>query len=209
MLELVKRHMGGAGVTPHGFRATFSTWVTEQTDTPTEIRELALAHVSGDKVAAACQRSVLLEKRRALMEHWGWSRKARSSSFVLLSSPDLPVLKFAAARARFAQYGAFGSKVGSAWPRNSRRRCQLPLTPIVDPAIDQNLTDATVGRVSATQMAAVRSWTHSRRSRTSTAMPAHARGCAKTQLSGVAPQLSIRVPVVLTIMLRSSGPLRF
>ena len=53
MLELVKRHMGRAGVTPHGFRATFSTWVTEQTDTPTEIRELALAHVSGDKVAAA------------------------------------------------------------------------------------------------------------------------------------------------------------
>src|SRR5215467_7185263 len=38
---LVKRHMGLVGVTPHGFRATFSTWVTEQTDTPTEIRELA------------------------------------------------------------------------------------------------------------------------------------------------------------------------
>src|SRR5262249_35832402 len=36
MLELVKRHMGRVGVTPHGFRATFSTWVTEQTDTPTE-----------------------------------------------------------------------------------------------------------------------------------------------------------------------------
>jgi integrase len=71
MLELVKRHMGRVGVTPHGFRATFSTWVTEQTDTPTEIRELALAHVSGDKVAAAYQRSVLLEKRRALMERWG------------------------------------------------------------------------------------------------------------------------------------------
>ena len=52
-------------------RATFSTWVTEQTDTPTEIRELALAHISGDKVAAAYQRSVLLEKRRTLMERWG------------------------------------------------------------------------------------------------------------------------------------------
>ena len=71
MLELVKRHMGRVGVTPHGFLATFSTWVTEQTDTPTEIRELALAHVSGDKVAAAYQRSVLLEKRRTLMERWG------------------------------------------------------------------------------------------------------------------------------------------
>jgi integrase len=71
MLELVKRHMGRVGVTPHGFRATFSTWVTEQTDTPIEIRELALAHVSGDKVAAAYQRSVLLEKRRTLMERWG------------------------------------------------------------------------------------------------------------------------------------------
>jgi integrase len=71
MLELVKRHMGRAGVTPHGFRASFSTWVTEQMDTPTEIGELALAHISGDKIAAAYQRSVLLEKRRALMERWG------------------------------------------------------------------------------------------------------------------------------------------
>jgi integrase len=71
MQGLVKRHMGLVGVTPHGFRATFSTWVTEQTDTPTEIRELALAHISGDKVAAAYQRSVLLEKRRTLMERWG------------------------------------------------------------------------------------------------------------------------------------------
>jgi hypothetical protein len=39
----------------------FSTGVTELTDTPTEIRELALAYFSGDKVAAAYQRSVLVE----------------------------------------------------------------------------------------------------------------------------------------------------
>lgn len=70
MLTMVKR-MSRPDITPHGFRATFSMWVTEQTDTPTEIRELALAHVSGDKVAAAYQRSVLLEKRRVLMERWG------------------------------------------------------------------------------------------------------------------------------------------
>jgi integrase len=70
ILTMVKR-MSRPDITAHGFRATFSTWVTEQTDTPTEIRELALAHVSGDKVAAAYQRSVLLEKRRALMERWG------------------------------------------------------------------------------------------------------------------------------------------
>ena len=57
------------GETPRA--APFSTWVTEQTDTPTEIRELALAHISGDKVAAAYQRPVLLEKRRTLMERWG------------------------------------------------------------------------------------------------------------------------------------------
>jgi hypothetical protein len=36
------------GVTPHGFRTNFSTSVTDQTDTPIEMRELALAHV-GDK----------------------------------------------------------------------------------------------------------------------------------------------------------------
>jgi integrase len=58
MLGLVKRDMGPVGVTPHGFRATFSTWVTEQTDTPTEIRELALAHVSGvSLIVPASQRS--------------------------------------------------------------------------------------------------------------------------------------------------------
>jgi integrase len=71
MQGLTKRRLGLVGVTPHGFRSTFAVWVTEQTDTPTEIRELALAHISGDKVAAAYQRSVLLEKRRALMESWG------------------------------------------------------------------------------------------------------------------------------------------
>ena len=32
--------------------------------------QLALAHISGDKVASAYQRSVLLEKRRTLMERW-------------------------------------------------------------------------------------------------------------------------------------------
>jgi hypothetical protein len=40
----------------------FNGPASEQTDTPTEIRELALAHVSGDNIAAAYQRSGLLEK---------------------------------------------------------------------------------------------------------------------------------------------------
>jgi integrase len=69
-LVTVLRRMAVDAV-PHGFRATFKTWATEQTAYPREVIEAALAHTMGDKTEQAYQRGDLLEKRRALMADWG------------------------------------------------------------------------------------------------------------------------------------------
>ncbi len=55
---------------PHGFRATFRTWVGEQTSFPAEVAEVALAHVQDDKVIAAYLRADFMKKRRAMMAAW-------------------------------------------------------------------------------------------------------------------------------------------
>lgn len=55
---------------PHGFRSSFRQWSAECTDFPREVCEHALAHVNGDKVEAAYQRSDLFEKRAELMHAW-------------------------------------------------------------------------------------------------------------------------------------------
>ncbi len=60
----------GIGAVPHGFRSSFRDWAAERTDVPREVCELALAHVSSDRVEAAYRRSDLFEKRRELMEDW-------------------------------------------------------------------------------------------------------------------------------------------
>jgi integrase len=68
MFELLSRLRHG--LTVHGFRSTFSTWVSEETDFPKDVREAALAHGDEDKVAAAYQRGEFLAKRTALMAAW-------------------------------------------------------------------------------------------------------------------------------------------
>jgi integrase len=55
---------------PHGFRATFRTWVEEQTDTPFEVKESALGHAVDSDVVRAYQRSDRFERRRTLMLAW-------------------------------------------------------------------------------------------------------------------------------------------
>ena len=55
---------------PHGFRATFRTWVEEQTDTPFEVAEATLGHVVDGEVVRAYQRSDRLEKRKLLLALW-------------------------------------------------------------------------------------------------------------------------------------------
>ena len=69
-MMLVLRRMGRDEITVHGFRSTFSDWCAEQTNTPSEVREMALAHAVSDKVEAAYRRGDLFEKRRQLAEAW-------------------------------------------------------------------------------------------------------------------------------------------
>ncbi len=68
MSSFMKRE--GYEARPHGFWATFRTWVEEQTDTPFEVKETALGHVVDTGVVGAYQRSDRLDKRRLLMEKW-------------------------------------------------------------------------------------------------------------------------------------------
>lgn len=68
MATLMKR--AGYEARPHGFRATFRTWVEEQTTTPFEVKESALGHAVDAGVVAAYQRSDRLSARRTLMEAW-------------------------------------------------------------------------------------------------------------------------------------------
>ena len=55
---------------PHGFRSTFRDWVSETTDTPHAVAEMALAHSIPNRVEAAYRRGDLFEKRRVLMSKW-------------------------------------------------------------------------------------------------------------------------------------------
>ncbi len=57
---------------PHGFRATFRTWVEERTDTPFEVKEAALGHVVDSEVVRAYQRSDRLERRKKLTIDWAY-----------------------------------------------------------------------------------------------------------------------------------------
>jgi integrase len=71
MLHLLRVQLGRAGkATVHGFRSCFVDWATEQTNFPSEVREMALAHAVGDKVEAAYRRGDLFEKRWQLAEAW-------------------------------------------------------------------------------------------------------------------------------------------
>lgn len=63
MATLMKRQ--GLAYQPHGFRASFRTWVEENADAQFEVKEACLGHV-----VDAYQRSDRLDKRRALLELW-------------------------------------------------------------------------------------------------------------------------------------------
>ncbi|HEY2531836.1 MAG TPA: integrase arm-type DNA-binding domain-containing protein [Xanthobacteraceae bacterium] len=69
MLMLMRR-MGRGSLTVHGFRSAFSDWCAEQTNFPSEVRGMALAHTVSDKVEAAYRRGDLFDKRRQVMDAW-------------------------------------------------------------------------------------------------------------------------------------------
>jgi integrase len=60
----------GHRVTVHGFRSSFRDWAAELTNFPSEVVEMALAHVVGSKVEQAYRRGDMFEKRRRLMQQW-------------------------------------------------------------------------------------------------------------------------------------------
>ncbi len=56
--------------TIHGFRASFKTMAADHTDYDTEVLEVAINHVVGDKTDQAYNRSKYLEQRHQLMQWW-------------------------------------------------------------------------------------------------------------------------------------------
>jgi integrase len=69
-MTMVLRRMDRGSLTVHGFRSSFRDWAAERTGFPTEVAEMALAHVVSSKVEAAYRRGDLFQKRRALMDAW-------------------------------------------------------------------------------------------------------------------------------------------
>jgi integrase len=51
-MAMLLRRMGRGDLTVHGFRSTFASWCKD-IGVAAELREMALAHAEGDKVAAA------------------------------------------------------------------------------------------------------------------------------------------------------------
>jgi integrase len=62
--------MGRDDLTAHGFRSTFRDWAAERTNFPSEVAEMALAHMVGSKVEQAYRRGDMFERRRRLMAAW-------------------------------------------------------------------------------------------------------------------------------------------
>ena len=64
------RDPDGRAVVPHGFRASFRTWVDDTRPEDAEAAEKALAHEDANKVAGAYRRSDLFDRRVPLMNAW-------------------------------------------------------------------------------------------------------------------------------------------
>jgi len=55
---------------PHGLRSSFRDWAAENTEYPSDMAEMALAHNVGNAVERAYRKGDMLEKRRQMMENW-------------------------------------------------------------------------------------------------------------------------------------------
>jgi integrase len=64
------RDPDGRDAVPHGFRASFSTWVDDTRPEERESAEKALAHEISNRVSGAYRRSDLLDRRVSLMRDW-------------------------------------------------------------------------------------------------------------------------------------------
>jgi integrase len=76
-MPMLLRRADLEGVTVHGFRSSFRVWARESARADHDVAELCLAHVTGNAVVQAYQRSDLLDERRKLMTKWAafvWPR---------------------------------------------------------------------------------------------------------------------------------------
>jgi integrase len=64
------RDLDGREAVPHGWRATFRTWIDDTRPEDAEAAEKALAHEDRNRVAGAYRRSDLLDRRAPLMTAW-------------------------------------------------------------------------------------------------------------------------------------------
>lgn len=62
---------GAKETTVHGYRASFKTWATEETNFDRMLAEAALSHLVGDETERAYKRGEVVNRRRALMDAWG------------------------------------------------------------------------------------------------------------------------------------------
>lgn len=69
MLMLLRR-MDRADITVHGFRSSFTDYLSEKHEIPSEVREMALAHAIESDVEAAYRRGSLFGKRKEAMQIW-------------------------------------------------------------------------------------------------------------------------------------------
>ena len=84
------RDADGREAVPHGFRASFSTWVDDKRPEEREAAEKALAHEVGNKVSAAYRRSDLFDRRIGLMQDWAahCTAGAKAPGGLLLSTAN-------------------------------------------------------------------------------------------------------------------------
>ncbi len=83
MSRLMERR--GLEARPHGFRSSLRTWCAEATDTPRDVAEMVLAHITGSKVEQSYRRTDFLEQRRILMERWARHVTGRMDNIVRMA----------------------------------------------------------------------------------------------------------------------------
>ena len=76
-------HRWKVPATVHRFRSAFSDWRGEATNFPSELAEVALAHVVGESTERAYRRGDALERRKALMDAWAKFIDGKSGATVI------------------------------------------------------------------------------------------------------------------------------
>jgi integrase len=69
-MNVLRKRLGYAHATVHGFRSSFRDWAAEQTAYANHVVEQALAHTINSAVERAYRRGDMFDKRRRLMADW-------------------------------------------------------------------------------------------------------------------------------------------